>query len=53
MKSYVGVRIVSAEPEKRGGKDGYRVVRQDGKTSWVPKEQFEERYSEFDCAVAE
>lgn len=58
MQTYIGVKIVSAEPMDRGdyntyrgwtipanenpSDDGYLVVYPDGYESWCPKKQFEE-----------
>jgi hypothetical protein len=47
MKTYVGVKIVQAEPAQRDGVDGYRVIypsessQEQGYESWCPKEVFE------------
>jgi len=52
MDRYIGTKIVLAEPasefkpgDLRGpGREGYRVVYEDGYTSWSPKETFERAY---------
>jgi len=57
MKNYLGVKIVSAEPAIRGWnaeeakqmsaemmEEGYKVVYEDGYTSWSPKSVFEKAY---------
>ena len=49
MKNYIGVKIVKAEPEKKKGIAGYKVVYPDGYTSWSPKDVFEKAYRPLDC----
>ncbi len=52
MEKYLGVKVVQAEPckawERRGehdvGSEGYKVVYEDGYTSWSPKDVFEKAY---------
>lgn len=50
MKTYIGTKIVRAEPEARSsdGKkpkvEGYRVEYADGYYSWSPKDVFEIAY---------
>jgi len=52
MDRYIGTKIVLAEPASeftpddiRGsGRAGYKVVYEDGYTSWSPKETFERAY---------
>lgn len=44
MKEYIGVKLIQAEPQKKNGEDGYKVVYKDGYVSWSPKEVFEEAY---------
>ena len=48
MKRYIGTKIIHAEPqvEHHAGepREGYKVVYQDGYTSWSPKDVFEEAY---------
>jgi hypothetical protein len=46
MKTYIGVKLVQAEPETKNGEDGYKVVypAEFGKpeyVSWCPKNVFE------------
>ena len=61
MKKYLGVKIIEAEFAsagscgcKEGGacgrcdKDGYKVVYEDGYTSWSPKDVFEKAYRRID-----
>lgn len=50
MKTYIGAKIIQAEPGKKPGEDidGYRVVYPDGYESWSPKEVFEGAYREAD-----
>ncbi len=40
MKTYIGTKIIQAEPQD----EGYKVVYKDGYTSWSPKAAFEEAY---------
>ena len=44
MRSYIGTKIVQAEPEAKDGREGYAVVYEDGYRSWSPKEAFERAY---------
>ena len=44
MESYIGIKRIEAEPQVKDGKDGYKVVYEDGYTSWSPKETFEKAY---------
>ena len=44
MKTYIGTKIIQAEPEAKDGKEGYKVVYPDGYTSWSPAYAFEEAY---------
>ena len=45
MKTYIGTKIIQAEPMAAiNGDEGYRVVYQDGYTSWSPKAAFEDAY---------
>lgn len=58
MNRYIGVKIINAEPaqatedDKRGqypiGAEGYKVVYEDGYTSWSPKEVFDAAYRQTD-----
>jgi len=53
MDTYIGLKLISAEPCKAQkaageyaiGSDGYKVMYPDGYTSWSPKEVFEEAYT--------
>ena len=61
MKKYLGVKLIEAEPcyglnnkcvdqmaEHCGEeKDGYKIVYEDGYTSWSPKDVFEKAYREI------
>lgn len=47
MKSYVGTKIINAEPGERDGKPGYHVYYPDGYASWSPKATFEDAYREI------
>lgn len=55
MKTYIGTKIVQAEPmhenewlkgknQESACRDGYKVVYDNGYTSWSPKEVFEAAY---------
>lgn len=44
MQSYVGSKIINAEPQEKNGEAGYRVVYADNYVSWSPKAVFEEAY---------
>lgn len=58
MEKYIGIKLVEAEPAKRGecykgpdmlsateaARDGYRVRYSDGYESWSPKDVFEKAY---------
>ncbi len=54
MKAYIGTKIVQAEPEEKRSdlatgrviEQGYKVVYEDGYTSWSPKDVFERCYRE-------
>ncbi len=53
MKTYIGAKIIQAEPQAKNygdpashGQLGYKVVYPDGYTSWSPAEAFEEAYRE-------
>jgi hypothetical protein len=51
MKTYIGVKIVEAEPQSsvKSGQiavEGYKVIYPDGYTSWSPKATFEAAYRE-------
>ncbi|MGN0946753.1 MAG: DUF2829 domain-containing protein [Megasphaera sp.] len=55
MKTYIGTKVIKAEPckvwKEMGkhaiGEDGYRVVYPDGYISWSPKDVFEKAYHEL------
>jgi len=56
MEKYIGVKLISAEPQIEGGfstagqhggiiaREGYKVVYEDGYKSWSPKDAFEKAY---------
>jgi len=44
MKCYIGTKIVCAEPQEKNAEAGYKVVYEDGYTSWSPKTTFERAY---------
>lgn len=48
MKKYLGVKLIEAELQVKGIRDGYKVVYPDGYVSWSPKDVFEEAYRETD-----
>lgn len=50
MKTYIGAKIIQAEPGKKPGEEleGYRVIYPDGYESWSPKGVFEGAYREAD-----
>lgn len=47
MKSYIGCKIVDAEPEVRNGRLGYMVMYPDGYASWSPMKAFDNAYREI------
>jgi len=60
MKTYIGCKIINAEPMSHNGflysqskdsvdedESGYKVVYPDGYESWSPKEVFESAYREI------
>lgn len=47
MKTYIGCKVIKAEPQGKDGKDGYKVVYPDGYVSWSPKDVFENAYREL------
>ena len=67
MKTYIGTKVIDAEPMTRGeynkyrgwqipsnenpDDEGYRVVYPDGYVSWSPKSVFEEAYREIGDAM--
>lgn len=55
MEKYIGVKLISAEPQVNpktevgyNGQLGYKVVYEDGYTSWSPKDVFEKAYRKID-----
>lgn len=44
MTDYIGTKLVKAKPESKDGKDGYKVIYEDGYVSWSPKEVFDKHY---------
>lgn len=44
IHSYIGTKIINAEPQTLNDRDGYRVIYPDGYSSWSPKEVFEAAY---------
>ena len=47
MKTYVGTKIIQAEPQDKDGNPGCKVVYPDGYVSWSPKDVFEVAYREL------
>lgn len=44
MQSYIGAKIIAAEPQTKDGVSGYKVVYPDGYESWSPADVFERSY---------
>lgn len=44
MQSYIGSKVINAEPQQKDGEPGYKVVYADDYVSWSPKAVFEEAY---------
>lgn len=44
MKTYIGSKVINAEPQEKDGEPGYKVVYPDNYVSWSPKAVFEEAY---------
>lgn len=44
MNTYIGVKVIQAEPQVKDGRDGYKVLYPDGYVSWSPQAVFEEAY---------
>lgn len=44
INSYIGTKIINAEPQVQDGRRGYRVIYPDGYSSWSPAETFEGAY---------
>lgn len=49
MKTYIGTKIIEAEPEKRGEETGFKVRYPDGYVSWSPTQPFEDAYQPTDA----
>lgn len=47
MKTYIGCKVIKAEPQQKDGKDGYKVIYPDNYISWSPKDVFENAYREI------
>ena len=52
MKTYVGSKIIQAQPAQKDGADGYVVIYPDGYRSWSPKAVFEEAYRPVNAGEA-
>jgi len=52
MDTYIGTKIICANPQVKNGIDGYKVVYPDGYVSWSPKDVFEEAYRKITPAEA-
>lgn len=46
MKTYIGTKVIQAEPLDREGVEGYKILYPDGHVSWSPKDVFENAYRE-------
>lgn len=46
MKVYIGTKLIKATPQVKDGKEGYKVIYDNGHESWSPKEVFESAYRE-------
>ena len=44
MDRYIGTKIILAEPHEKDGREGYRVIYEDGYESWSPAATFERAY---------
>lgn len=44
MRTYIGTKVIQAEPQEKNGEPGYRVLYPDDYVSWSPKAVFEESY---------
>lgn len=44
MITFIGSKIINAEPQEKDGQPGYKVIYPDGYESWSPKAVFEEAY---------
>jgi hypothetical protein len=53
LKTYIGSKIILAEPQEKDRKPGYRVQSPDGYESWSPKAVFEEAYREVSVGEKE
>jgi hypothetical protein len=49
MRTYYGTKRIQAEPEVRDGIAGYKVVYEDGYTSWSPGGAFSKAYEPDDA----
>ncbi len=52
MKTYIGTKIIKAEPLRKDGENGYRVMYEDGYESWSPKATFEAAYRDVDADLS-
>lgn len=53
MKDYVGIKHIKAEPCEKDGKEGYKVIYENGYESWSPKDVFEKAYAEVEDSMAD
>jgi hypothetical protein len=44
MERYIGTKIILAEVYEKDGREGYRVIYEDGYESWSPAATFERAY---------
>ena len=49
MKHYIGTKLIKAEKFEKEGRDGYKVIYEDGYESWSPKDVFEKAYIPLIC----
>lgn len=49
MQTFIGTKIIKAEPEARDGKPGWLVEYGDGYQSWSPAKAFEDAYQPLDA----
>jgi len=48
MKKFLGVKLITAEPQVKDNVDGYKVVYEDNYVSWSPKDVFEKAYRQIE-----
>lgn len=50
MDTYIGTKIIQAEPQEKDGMPGYKVVYEDGYVSWSPAGAFMRAYRKITMA---